>query len=68
MSDEERTIIEETQEICSLCGGRCNVQSYTTTAATVSCPQCEGRGYIVTKRVVHRTLQSGPKTSVYRQT
>ncbi len=53
-------VIEETQEICSLCGGRgqeANYGGYSTSIMT-NCRQCQGVGYRVVKRVVRTVVAS----------
>jgi len=49
-----KKVIEETEELCSLCGGRGQEQTFggCTTAAFANCRQCHGRGFLVTKRVI----------------
>lgn len=54
-----KRIVEETEEICTLCGGRGQEQSYETTAGHVSCRYCQGRGYIVTRRVTRTVTELG---------
>ena len=56
----EQKVIEETQEICTLCGGRGQERNYldgqTTSANSMTtCRQCQGVGDLVTKRVVRYT-------------
>lgn len=48
---ELRTVIEETEDICTFCGGLGHRPSLTVTTGTLPCVQCSGRGYIVTKRI-----------------
>ncbi len=47
-----KQVIEETQEICSLCGGRGTEYSHVDTSGSRQCRNCQGARYIVTKRVV----------------
>lgn len=47
-----KRVIEETQEICSLCGGRGKEHDYDHSVhKPVTCRRCRGTGYVVTKRV-----------------
>ena len=39
-------IVEETQELCSLCGGRGTESVYGQTAMTTRCRQCQGSRWI----------------------
>jgi DnaJ-class molecular chaperone len=56
-----KTIIEETQEICTLCGGRGQELSSGQTSSTLqTCRHCQGVGYIVTKRVTRTEIQNVP--------
>jgi DnaJ-class molecular chaperone len=60
---KKQPVIEETQEICSLCGGHGRVQTLAHQNQTsvqpmmVSCGQCQGAGYIVTKRVTRTVIE-----------
>lgn len=54
----DKQVIEETQEICSLCGGRGQERSFGTTTIFTNCRQCCGSGYVVTKRIVRTVIES----------
>lgn len=47
-----KQVIEETQELCTLCGGRGQEASTLYTSGVATCRQCQGNRYIVTKRVI----------------
>jgi DnaJ-class molecular chaperone len=66
-----KQIIEETQDICTLCAGRGQEINTQLTAGTMTCRQCQGRGYLVTKRVIRTETNAQPrasKKSEFRQT
>jgi len=46
-----KTVIEETREICTLCGGRGQEQSYSNTSGMQGCRACHGSGQVLTKTV-----------------
>jgi DnaJ-class molecular chaperone len=54
--EKPKRVLEETQEICSLCGGRGQESNYQSTAMFTTCRQCHGSGFIVTKRIIRSEL------------
>lgn len=52
-----KIVIEETREICSLCGGRGYSpirETYSTITTMSTCSQCSGSGQVLTKTVTRK--------------
>lgn len=54
-----KSVIEETQVICSLCGGRGLEYDGMKTSGSSTCRNCSGAGYIMTTRTI-RTVVDQP--------
>lgn len=52
-----KQVIEETQEICLMCGGRGTEYSHQNTSGIATCRGCQGNRYIVTKRLVRYEIE-----------
>lgn len=54
---QETTTIQETREVCTMCGGRGQeFSNYSSSSTTMTCRACNGTGQKLVKTVITKTI------------